>query len=283
MTARPVLVFCEGPHDIAYLTRLLAASGAVAYNVVVSKLEWPFGKLFTDRYASRNANNAKLCGRGAVLLDEPPLLEAVWKLPDDSRHWYFLNCCGDGREGQINAILKLVTTLTQTAEPKNRLSDLGIVFVNDADEMGIKVRQQQIAGNHAEILFPLVPHFAGSLANSVQHNVGLNYGVGTCIFFESGTDKGTLESIVWPLMRSAASPRHDQSHDLMDQFAMAGTNIGPGNPASKKLKAALTAAGQPESPGCSLAVIPRESLHLTAAALKADPISMCYLNVLMEA
>lgn len=281
MPTRPVLVLCEGSHDIAFLTRLLAVTaGAVPQNVAVSKLEWPFGKLFTDRFASRNANDAKLGSSGPVLPDEPPLLDAVWKLPDDSRHWYFLNCCGDTRADQINAFLKLVIALTQMPEPDRRLAEVGIVFVNDADEIGIVARQKCITDNHAALLAPLLPNFATLVANEVQHSGG--YGAGTCVFFKPGTNNGTLEEIVWPMMQAANASRHDSSLALMSQFAVNGTKIGPGKPASRKLKAALTAAGQPECPGSSLAVILRESPHLTADAMRVDVSSMCFVKVLME-
>lgn len=281
MSARPVLVLCEGPHDIAFLTRLLALTAdAIPQDVAVSKLEWPFGKLFTDRFASRNANDAKLGSSGPVLPDEPPLLDAVWKLPDDSRQWYFLNCCGDSRSGQINAFFKLVIALSQMPEPDRRLTELGIVFVNDADDIGIAARQKRITDNHAALLSPLLPNFATLAANGVQHSGG--YGAGTCVFSKPGTDKGTLEEIVWPMMQATDSTRHDLSLALMEKFAVHGTKIGPDKPVSKMLKAALTTAGQVECPGYSLAVVLRETQALDASAMKADPSSQAFVNVLMK-
>ncbi len=98
MASRPILVFCEGPHDIAFLTRLLEESaGAKSVDLPVAKLPEPFGKFFVTRLNNRNANLAKLGGNGPVAPDEPPLLEAVLKSADELRFWYFLNCCGDNR------------------------------------------------------------------------------------------------------------------------------------------------------------------------------------------
>jgi hypothetical protein len=277
---RPIIVFCEGSHDIAYLSRLLAAtSGATPCNVPVAKLAWPFGKLFLQRLASRNADEARICGHGPVLPDEPPLLETVWELPDQSRQWFFVNCCGDCRAEQINSLLKLVTVHTQTPEPQYRLNELGVVFVNDADELTIAGRQRWIVESYAKSLISIVPKVHELSANAVLRSGA--FGVGTCIFSKPESDRGALEEILAPLMRIADPMRHDLSHGLMDGFAVNGTKIGPGSSACKKLKAALTAAGQPEYPGSSLAVILRESAHLSIKALQEDVCSKRYAAVLL--
>src|ERR1039458_2766009 len=125
--SRPVLVLCEGAHDIAFLGRVLSAStGAQSLTSAVKDLPKPFGDLFTKRLGSRSADNAKFGLHGPVLPDTNPILEAAWKLADDTRHWYFLNCFGDSRHNEVRSFFELLVPLTQVEEPANRLQEMGI-------------------------------------------------------------------------------------------------------------------------------------------------------------
>lgn len=281
MPSRSILVFCEGAHDIAFLTRLLAAAGnAVAEENNLANLPEPFGTFFVKRLAARKPNDAKFDTGGLRLYDESPLLDAVWRLSDDSRRWYFLNCHGDCSKNQVNEFLNLVVPLCQISEPDKRVTELGIVFVNDADEIGVEARQKKITDGHAEFLAPILPRFATLKANTVQNCD--TYGAGTCVFSKPGSDRGTLEEIVWPMMKNTDPKRHDASFKLIENLASADTKIALDKPLSKRLKAALTVAGQPHNPGSSLAVILRVSPALTAEAMKVDPSSKLFLDVLMN-
>ena len=279
MPARPVLVLCEGPHDIAFLTRLLAvACKAAPIESPVAELQPPFGALFAGRLAARNANNATLRGSGPVAPDDPPLLEAVLRMSDNSIHWFFLNCCGDSRAKQINAFLKLVLSLTTLPDTTKLLDSLGVVFVNDADEKGVAGRQKIIIDNHSAMLGPLISDFPKLGANTVVRNG--KYGVGTCVFAKPGTEEGTLEDIVWKLWKADDISRQEQSLALMKSLAIAGTKIGPGSVPSKILKAAMTTAGQTECPGYSLGVILRETTALDTEKMKVDTECKRFVEVL---
>jgi hypothetical protein len=281
MATRPILVLCEGPHDIAFLTRLLhVAVGAVSVDLPVGKLPEPFGAFFLKRLSDRNANQAKVGGYGPVSPDDPPLLESVYEMPDQSRAWYFLNCCGDSRANQINAFLKPLVEMAQASDPEKRLAQFAIVFVNDADEIGVLARQKLITGNHSEALSPLLSDFSKITANNALSKDG--FGVGTCVFTAANSDMGTLEDIVWRLWSQSHLDRLHKSRELMNSLAVEGTKIGPGSTPSKRLKAILTAAGQTECPGYSLAVVLRETHALDENAMKADTACLSYINVLME-
>ena len=280
MPARPILVLCEGPHDIAFLTRLLGATcGAVPLKATVATLPPPLGDFFTRRLAAREANEASLGGGGPVAPDVPPLLEAVWKTPADSRNWYFLNCGGDDKTKEINAFLKLVLALTQISEPVKKLAALGIVFVNDADDKGIAGRQKIITDRHSPILAPLVPDFSSLAANAALQSG--NFGAGTCVFAKPGLDNGTLEDIVWSLWKPDHAARRDSAHELMKSLAIPGTKIGPGSTPSKILKAAFTTAGQTECPGYSLNVILRDTTALDTEAMKSSVACAAFAEVLL--
>ncbi len=164
------------------------------------------------------------------------------------------------------------------SDPEKRLTELGVVFVNDADEMGVASRQKLITDNHKDLLAPLLPDFSSLAGNSYQQSGG--YGGAICVFTEPDTDKGSLENIIWALWHEAHLERRDKSRNLMDSLAVAGTKIGPTSTPSKILKATLTTAGQTECPGYSLAVVLRETDAIDSTAMKADPSCQAFVELL---
>jgi hypothetical protein len=281
MPARPIFVLCEGQHDIAFLTRLLRASiGARPVKTTIASLPPPFAEFFLGRLKARDANDARVGGTGPISPDEPPLLEAIYEAADHSRWWYFMNCVGDGRTEQIKNFLEPWVVGARIEDPTKRVSEFGVVFVNDADENGIEDRRAAIAQSYGAFFEPILPNFANIAANTIQVTGG--YGTGMCIFSEHGRDKGTLENIVWKLWAESHLSRRNQSHDLMKSLAVADTKIGPGSTPSKLLKAIITTAGQTESPGYSLAVVLRDTNALDAEALRADDLCGSYVRVLNE-
>jgi|ERR1035441_1340569 hypothetical protein len=254
---RPIFVFCEGSQDIAFLCRLIQeTSAATPYTIPLKEYPKPLNYFFGLRFSERIIEHAKFRPSGPMVPDNLPVLQAAYKLPDPDRLLLFLNCYGADRTEEVSKFLTLLVGLGKSPETTKGLPAFGLVFVNDADELGINQRLANLKTTYTPILHTILPRFSLMSANDVLNDGP--FSAGCCIFAEPGKNTGTLENILAPLMRV----RQQSRQDVAQQFVLdhiPGTKIEVTTPASRRIKAVLTVAGQHNLYGDSLVVIVRDS------------------------
>lgn len=273
----PILVFCEGAHDIAFLTRTLLATGDFQEDTTpIAKYPAFYKDFLINRFKNRefdpqHKKRGKAPDAERYNRLNPPILWAALRPQRQELQaplWFF---CAFGQD-QHPAVCKFIQDIRRGLEDRRQRNETtGITsdrfaFLYDADEKGEQAKLQQWQQNYAE-QFPgiAVPTECGwqQWSESSPTKIG--------VFILRGTRSdpeviktGDLEDITLPLMR-----RHNESL-YQDADALINKHWPLESGDKYKRKAAITIAGQMDHPSYSMAVVLKESDHLTNEALNAD-------------
>ena len=240
----------------------------------IKDLEPPLGDFFVSRLKEREVDSARFQSENSILSEIKPTLNSGMESADGQRLWYFCACGGGVAEATVNFVRKLVE-LCLLPNPRHQLSDFAVVFVADQDSETSK----PVAGvieRYGSVMKDLIPEFASITANAFVRNGA--FGAGTCIFSKSEEQTGTLEHVIYPIIKKAAPGRHQDAEAFIDKNPVKGEGVAAD---AKRLKAIMTIAGQPEKPGAPLSVILRDTQFLNDGDLKGDPLCQRYLTVLL--
>lgn len=223
---RAVLVFCEGNHDVVFVTRSLGAIAAGEWvGGPIRSLPAPLGPkldpndptkpiirgLIAKRYEDRPVSELKL---RAVAHAPAPTFEAVVKLPEDVL-CVVIRCNGDSdAAGAISLVADMLTLMSLASD----LDALALAFVLDADD-GLKAREERFSSAYSACL-------AG---RSIRHGEWLDGGpygpVGLFVFHDEDTRTGTLEDALGPMVGKHWPARWEAADVYLRQHAEAGDAI----------------------------------------------------------
>ena len=282
---KPIFVLCEGPHDVAFFGRLLKTANVKPYRETLNHyVPKALSAFLIERYRMRDIEGARFrTGRGMVL-ECPPIFEAAYTLTDPSRLLLFHSCNGDNHLKAIGKFLSNLTELARAGAADVGLPSFGVLFVRDADDRGIDARVDQLRAEFTEILKPVLPSIDQLTANDPDKIVrDGDFSAGCCIFSAPDKNTGTLEDIVWPLLQPWMPPRMDEARQYVDTHGVADTAVARGqNPAAKRLKAALTIAGQMDAPGYALSVVMRDTPAFNDEAIRGNSVCQMLTRMVLE-
>lgn len=275
---KPVLVFCEGAHDIAFLTRTLLATGDFQEDKTpIAKYPAFYKQFLVKRFQERDfepqhKKSAKAPNAENYNKLAPPVLWAALRPTNQEQTnplWFF--CAFD--QDQHSAVCKFIHQVRiglEFAREKGESTGVdadAFAFLYDADEMGEVAKLQQWHQNYTQ-QFPgmMFPSESGWQPWGTSGNTNIG------VFILRGTNSspddlkaGDLEDITLPLMKRHNEALYQDAGDLVDKhWPTGGKN-------KFKRKAAITIAGQMDHPSSSMAVILKDSEHLTTEHLNADP------------
>jgi len=251
-----IIVFCEGDHDIAFLTRILLVNGYKSYNKKVNEFRKPLDKLYI-----KNLSTKKIADH-EFKFQQPKQKVPYSVLEKDDYLVIFHNFNGDGnfKKDGANNIIKMYLSLNnenrRKIEKYEKLNYKFLYFL-DADNEGVESRVNAIKNSldldefkHLEI---------------TSHD---NYDVGCYIFHdEKDLNKyGTLEDVLISLMMKNNETTFNNSRDFIKSNLLASdrqrkllcTDIEEKPVDSitfKKQKSIISIAGQLQFSGSSNAVI----------------------------
>jgi len=181
-----IISFCEGRHDIAFLSRILNISGFKSYGKKLKNFPSPLNKQYEKELMSKNISDSKLG------------FQTNYKVPADALYKgdtlaLFHDLGGDGKIAERKEILSMYQKLIGKSEEDEFSSkfDMSFRFIYffDADNIGIKPRVDALNNELG-------------LSINIEHDKilkidGYEWG---CYIFHKDENGGDLEDILVDLM-----------------------------------------------------------------------------------
>lgn len=257
------IVFCEGEHDIAFLTRILLVQGFQPYKEKVKNFAPPFNDLYKKNLANKKIENYEF------KFQRPKQTVPYSVLTNENMLVIFHNLDGDGAffNGGAERVQKMYLELNKENIRKikgyDRLNYRFLYFL-DSDEQGVESRLSELGK-------------ALKIDDLNNHTLVVNddYELGCYVFHDAEHPEyhGKLEDIIVKLMEvdnnqiltSGIKFIDDNSLDEGRCKRFVCNNIAEaysGNPQFKKKKSMISIAGQLQFSGSSNAVIIANSDYL---------------------
>jgi hypothetical protein len=268
------LMFCEGPHDAAFLNRLLKKQlGFAQIGLKLSELPYPLANVFQQSFKTRVAEDMRLD------------LAKKFFLPDfmverGRALVMVFNYGGANRRGNLAPFLENFFSLL--AAPafagmglSTELPKYSYILFADADAHGQASARAQISTDLATIgesawLGATWTDYKDTKAATQDTGFGPT---ASYIWKKWTEDHGTLEDIVLDCLSGGEGLEQTLSY-LDTRFDWKPTSPQPKDvcaSAARRLKAAFSVEGQREKPGGSLSVVLDQGNVLTAEALQKSP------------
>lgn len=270
------LMFCEGPHDAAFVGRLLTKIlDFKKMQLNLNRIPYPIGSVLVQSMKTRAAEDLRLD------------LAKKFFLPDyclslDRVLVFIFNYGGANRPQSIPSFLKPVFDLLQ--EPwfsKTPVAPLSYVIFADADEAGSDAARRSISsdlgviGEHAWLNHDWNRFSEFDHAAEQETRFGR---VAACIWRARDKDAGTLEDILLDCLVDDSS--FDKSRQFADShFSWPGLSVAN---TAKRAKAAICIEGQGEKPGSSMAVMIDQSKMLSHERLISSASAQSYVGFLKK-
>lgn len=265
------LLFCEGPHDVAFLNRILKKELQFEQMALqLSELPYPISNVLRQSFQTRAAEDFRLdLAKKFFLPDQVLAREGVLVL--------LFNYGGSNRQKNLPPFLDNVFPLLEAmAFSGGTQVPLSYVVFADADAAGTAAARASISADLARIdaqpwLTPDWQTIADLPMAAEQHTAQGR--VGAYIWRRHDADQGTLEDIVLECM--GEQPPFAETLRFVDRrfdWTLAATatpkQICKLN--ADRQKAALCIEGQRKKPGGSLGVILDQADLLTSERLAAS-------------
>lgn len=261
-------MMCEGPHDTAFISRILRVMGCgndkTQIGVFPKNLSNYLKSQYTpnvDTYPIYNARgNALTPNYGLNYKNE--ILFLLYNMGGDSKK--------DNRLKTVNYFLKLFQT--EMATPETIGFELHIVYEFDADQVGREQRIIQVNNEIREIVpdFPGIAHGEYSIYNHIKW--------GAFIFTAPEEDKGKLEDMILPLMRIDNEDLFEDIEQVSNKrqdYNLYHLHMEKMNKDKwDKAKALIGMAGQLNKCGSANAAIIEQSCLVTDDQIKANKSCM---------
>jgi hypothetical protein len=211
MPTQIIIALCEGPHDVSFINRILKTAGFESNESnKIGGFPPPMGGLLTQEVIKTEVQELNLSQvkQGTLPLNT---------LQKGDNFIFLYSMHGDGKKIPRQSILtKLKLNVPEPGEiKKERLPEgtmLSVVYFFDADAKGVAARLTEVRNEVREI-FTSVPENAFPTNGSYATYESIK--LGSYIFTGQDNDKGKLEDILLPLMRT----------DNVDIFNNANTYI----------------------------------------------------------
>ena len=262
---KSVIVFCEGNHDVVFVTRSLGAlTQAKWLTKPVGELPSPFGPvpdpqdprkpkvkgLIAQRYSSRTLDDLSI--RAAA---HPPQPSFETLLHDESKNILFtlVRCHGDGAFEAAMRLLDELRDLMMLPGMHSDVKDIAAAFLFDADSAGVTGREYEFAERYQRML-------DGTQSPKHAHWVqGKSFPVGLYVFHEAASKNGTLEDLLAPLVEAEWPERWRDAGNYLDAHSDPSAPVRQKR--AERYKAQVGVTGQVQFPGDPMtAVLERRGL-----------------------
>lgn len=266
-----LFIFCEGPHDSAFLKMILGkVMGYTIRDLKFSEMPSPFHHLFETSVRTHAAQDMSLGMAHKFFLPDTVFCK-------ENRFIFLFNSGGQDQYLKIQTLLSKFLPLYQQAKTFARDADqpvaqsVAYLFSYDADHEGIDQTAAKLKAGLESI--DDTDFLAGSWQKSNHSDFARTMNDKAIFVWANSAGTGTLEDILLPLFLQ-------NDNQIMQKAEAAMTEMFEwkrDHPSKKRAvaesakfqKAVLTTAGQRKTPGSSLNVVLAHSKMITTAALKS--------------
>ena len=291
---KAVLIFCEGPHDIAF-TRKILKHFWDCEDVVqkFSQYPAPFNSFFP--------NQIKQHALGDLELDMAHKFFLPDKVLQKNEDWFFLFNCGGNvavknkdedksPANKVRAFLETLLPLLKNAAifPKEATAVIGqtrYLFINDADDQGAGAVRANLGQNFAALSGD--PWLVQSWQiRDDNPRAAISGDIASYVVGQSH-EQGTLEDLLMPIFRHAEPQLLAKAETAIDDLFVWDIETAPPKErisrTGKRNKAIITLAGQREVPGGSMSVVMGHAKKLVREAIwKDNPDAEAFADFLTE-
>ena len=212
MANQIITVLCEGPHDVAFICRILKSIGYKSNEAVkIGEYPKPFDALLMREATKTDVEQLNLTEIRRNLLPSNVLLRG-------ENHVFLYSLGGDGKKETRQRILSELRSLI--VEEGEIISDrdndaiLSLLYFFDADNHGVATRLSHI---NAEMRETIPAEITTDLFvnNGDKANVS-KLKLGAFIFTGADNNTGKLEDILVPLMRTGNEPSFDAAAEYIN-------------------------------------------------------------------
>lgn len=187
-------ILCEGPHDVAFLVKILKTVGFIGSSdqKALSEFPFPINNYLKNQVGKINVEDLRFDQIRSAVVPSATLIK-------DNHHLFFYATGGDSRADLRQSILTdLVRFVPELGEITGVKEDnvYSLVYFFDADTRGVDSRINSINSELEPVL--------GSRVFSVENRITSHSGLQLAIYVFTGSDNksGKLEDIILPLMES---------------------------------------------------------------------------------
>ncbi len=259
-----LVLFCEGPHDIAFVARLLKTKplSLKGYGKKINKMPALLSRILSRAVSAFNYEDTNLDNL------RPPLPARIMKKDDLFVLFYKL----DGIDN-LEPAKKIVTDFYSLVANDdgdaamftdgNKKPSVSFLSIADADDIGIGKRVETINKIFAPLDLGKITH------NRILRNRGIAVG---CYVFAADDGTGKLEDIILPLMEKGNQSIFDDARDYIKKNR---ENVGGKNKIDPD-KSTIGIAGKLELSVVSNSVIIKKTAYLNEEKLTAKDCRSCF-------
>jgi hypothetical protein len=180
-----IIAFCEGQHDIAFLSKILFVDGLMPYNKKIKDFIKPLNKQFIKKLPIKKIGDKKLGFQPEYMIPSVALYK------DEKILVLLHNLNGDGKATERNKILSMYQKMQSEEDDFTNFNlNFRFLYFFDADDKGIETRVDEI---NSEL----------NLSDKLKHNKVNTIGTYEwgCYVFHKDEDNGDLEDILLDLMK----------------------------------------------------------------------------------
>lgn len=278
MAYKVILALLEGPHDVAFIYRILKENGFETTKKIIKDLPSPLNLYLSNpkQFLNTSFEDMKI---GSVRLSSFPM-----EVLEKGLNTILLFPSGGVTQSEIRK--KIITQFNAikevgkvgSADNEKELS-ISILYLLDAENEGLTFRLNAIAGEIKEAMGILQQplQFTNASFSKIDD---IDFGV--YVFTEPGKDTGRLEDILLPLMKQNNNDIFDDANDYLIKVNEYQLFKGKTNNADVKLiskvdrqkfnyeKSLISVAGQLQTSGKSNVQVIRESSFLSTDKILQD-------------
>ncbi len=209
-TSQLITTFCEGPHDVAFINRILKCIGYKSYDACkIGELPIPFNQLILQEAKKSNIENLNLIELRRGFLPSKVMVK-------DNNFIFLYSIGGDSkkeiREKMLQDLLSFVPSPGEISSiPEN--TELSVVYLFDADQKGVQKRIEEL---NNEISNGFNNKISSEFKTNASFQTLASIKLGVFVFTGDDNNQGTLEDILIPLMCKDNESIFDEAMSFID-------------------------------------------------------------------
>ncbi|WP_152396592.1 DUF3226 domain-containing protein [Paenibacillus guangzhouensis] len=266
-----VLILCEGPHDVAFIYRVLRTMNFRNYGEKIGKAPYPLNAIFKNAIEKHDLNQLNLQNYYPLLP-----MDILYK---DKIIVLLYSVGGNTKHDRVRDLIGKYLDILEVPATDTEITNISFVFTNDADDKGIESVVNIFKEEYSKTL-PLIKEISNLdiICNEEKNNKELFLG---CYIFEKGDGMGKLEDVVLPLMIKD----HEPLFTDIETFLQKNSSYIPKKHSSDTQKMSIGIAGQLKKPGKTNKVIISDTDYISDQKIQQDPKIIeliCYFEKLFS-